>query len=97
MKKILTKIIEFIMVGNVVFMQMNGWIDYPGIGRIYDSEVYRLIVNHSRLIDRLIPARMVEMSLFGQNILMGLYPNIDPFDLSWKFYGKHSKNMDWGD
>lgn len=68
----------------------KGYVDAPNNGVIMDSDVHQLIMKHSRLIDRLIPERMVEMSLIGQCVLFGTYENIDPEDLSWKFYGKHS-------
>ena len=68
----------------------GGYIDYPGVGIISDEDVYKLILKHSRFIDRLRKSKMVEMSLLGQCILMGIFEDVDPNDLSWKFYGKHS-------
>lgn len=59
---------------------------------VYDKDVYKLILKHSRFIDRLSNSKMVEMSLFGHLILLGDY-DLDPDDLSWKFYGKHSKKF----
>lgn len=70
--------------------QKEGYIDYPGVGVISDEDVYKLVVKHSRFIDRLSKAKMVEMSLLGQTILMRIYKNVDPNDMSWKFYGKNS-------
>ena len=70
--------------------KFEGYIDYPEVGKIYDSDVYKLILDHSRLIDRLSRPKMVEMSLLGQNILMGIFDGIDPKDKSWKFYGRHA-------
>ena len=80
-------------------MKFGGWINYPGVGIITDEEVYKLVKNHSRLIDRLNGAKMTEMVLFGQNILQGVFSKIDPKDKSWKFYGKGKNslmNRDWG-
>ena len=68
----------------------EGYIDYQGIGRIYDSDVYNLIKSHSRFIDRLNKKKMVEMSLLGQCALMGIFNDMDPSDASWQFYGKNS-------
>jgi len=68
----------------------EGYIDYPNVGKIYDAAVYKLILSHSRWIDRLSKLKMVEMSLLGQCILMNLFENVDPKDPSWKFYGKNS-------
>lgn len=97
MKKLLQEIFDWLIRGNHKWMKYQGCIDYPGRGIIYDATVYDLVVDHSRLIDRLIPARMAEMSLLAQNILMGLYSNVNPEDPSWRFYGKHSlENRDWG-
>ena len=68
--------------------EYEGYVDYPGVGRIYDSDVYELIKAHSRLIDRISRTKMVEMSLLGQCILMGIFDGVNPDDPSWKFYGK---------
>ena len=70
--------------------QYEGYIDYPGVGRIYDSDVYKLIKEHSRFIDRLSGTKMTEMSLLGQCILMRIFDDVDPDDPSWKFYGRNS-------
>ena len=74
--------------------QMDGYIDYPDVGRIYDEDVYQLIKSHSRLIDRLNPSKMVEMSLLGQCILMRIFDKVDPKEMSWKFYGKHAVKLE---
>lgn len=71
----------------------EGYIDYPGVGKIYDSDVYDLIRKHSRIIDRISRSKMVEMSLLGQCVLMGIFENVDPKDMTWKFYGKHSEKI----
>ena len=73
--------------------QMGGYIDYPDVGRIYDADVYQLIKDHSRLIDRLSSRKMTEMSLLGQCVLMRIFDNVDPKDKSWKFYGKHAVKL----
>lgn len=81
-------------------MKFGGYVDYPEIGRINDEEVLKLIKSHSRFIDRMSTAKMVEMALFGQNILMGIFPNIKPDDPTWRFYGKKNRNSlenrEWG-
>lgn len=66
----------------------EGYIDYPGVGMIYDSDVYKLILKHSRFIDRLSGKKMTEMSLLGQCILMRIFDDVDPNDMTWKFYGR---------
>lgn len=70
--------------------KMEGYIDYPGVGRITDEDVYNLIMRHSRWIDRINHRKMVEMSLLGQCVLMQIFENVRPEDPSWKFYGKHA-------
>lgn len=69
--------------------EMEGYIDYPGKGKIYDKDVWELIKKHSRLVDRMSSTKMVEMSLLGQCILMGVIDK-DPDDLTWRFYGKRA-------
>ena len=73
--------------------EYKGYIDYPGVGKIYDSDVYDLIRKHSRIVDRISRSKMVEMSLLGQCVLMGIFENVDPKDMTWKFYGKHSEKL----
>ena len=91
LKNILIKIEKkYAKIGKIGVMQYHGYVDYPGKGKIKDLDVYNLILDHSRLIDRINPARMTEMSLLGQCILMGIFDGVDPNDLSWKFYGKDS-------
>lgn len=96
LKKLLQKLVSRIVVGPT--FKYKGYIDYPGVGIIRDSTVYNLIKDHSRLIDRMNPAKMTEMSLLGQCILMGIFPNVNPDDYSWQFYGKRSLDnlKDWG-
>ena len=66
--------------------KMEGYIDYPGVGRIMDEDVLKLVKKHSRLVDRLNPRKMTEMVLLGQCILMGVIDDKDPKDPSWKFF-----------
>ena len=70
--------------------KMIGEINYPGKGIITDEQVWKVVMNHSRLIDRLSGRKMVEMALAAQTVLMGLYEKegwyADKND--WQFYGK---------
>lgn len=89
------------IVGHQVSVQdfpYEGCVTYPGVGEIYDADVWHLIKNHSRFIDRMSTKKMVEMSLLGQCILMGIFANIKPEDPDWTFYGKNSLYSleDWG-
>lgn len=69
--------------------KMEGYIDYPGVGIIKDEDVYNLVIEHSRLVDRINPRKWVEMTLYGQCVLMGLMDDeIQKKGPNWKFYGK---------
>ena len=68
----------------------EGSIDYPEVGIIRDEDVYNLIMKHSRWIDRLSKTKWVEMTLWAQNILMRIFPEIDSNDPTWRFYGKNN-------
>ena len=94
-KKLLQKIIEKRITYGFKF---GGYSDYPDVGKIYDSDVYELVMAHSRFIDRLSPVKMVEMSILSQHILFGIYKKIKPDDFTWTFYGKNAlyKWEDWG-
>lgn len=50
----------------------DGWIDYPGVGRITDKQVANLVKQHTHLLDRLNFRKMVCAGLLAQNILMGV-------------------------
>lgn len=71
--------------------KMYGEIDYPGKGIITDEQVYDLIRNHSRLIDRLNGRKMTEMAIAGQLILCGIYEGEGWYanQNDWAFYGKN--------
>ncbi len=88
MKRILQKLVD--RIGLIHGFKYQGYIDYPGIGKIYDHEVWQLIKDHSRFVDRLSTKRMTEMSLLGQCILMKIFDDVDPNDPSWTFYGKNA-------
>lgn len=70
--------------------KMHGEIDYPGKGVITDEQVYGLIKDHSRLIDRLSSRKMTEMAIAGQLILCGIYESEGWYSTQkdWTFYGK---------
>ena len=71
--------------------KLEGWIDYPGVGKIMDEDVYRTVKKHSRLVDRLNPRKMLEMSFYAQAILMKAAEPDDANNPNWKFYGKKHK------
>ena len=62
----------------------EGCIDYPGVGRITDRDVYELVKKHSSFIERLDPRKMTEMTLLGQCVLMKVIE--PPKDPNWRFY-----------
>ena len=66
--------------------KMEGYIDYPGVGRITDEDVWKLVEQHSRPVDRSDPRKMTEMVLLGQCVLMGIIDDKDPKDPSWMFF-----------
>lgn len=73
--------------------ELEGWIDYPkdnGTVKISDEQVWQLVKKHSRLIDRMSRRKMIEMSISGQLILMGIYESEGWYakDTDWMFYGK---------
>lgn len=96
MKRLLQKLMTWWICG--YDFKYQGYIDYPGVGLIHDVQVWNLVRDHSRLIDRLNSKKMTEMSLLGQCILMGIFDEVDPNDPSWMFYGKNSlkDRKEWG-
>lgn len=71
--------------------KLEGWIDYPEVGKITDEDVYQTVKKHSRLVDRLNPRKMLEMSFYAQVILMKVDEPDDVNNPNWKFYGKKHK------
>lgn len=72
--------------------KLEGYIDYPGVGIIKDEDVYQVIKKHSRLVDRLNPRKMLEMSFYAQAILMKVAEPDDANNPKWKFYNKKHKS-----
>lgn len=73
--------------------KLDGYIDYPGVGKITDEDVYQVIRKHSRLVDRLNPRKMLEMSFYAQAILMKVAePEDAKTNPKWKFYNKKHKS-----
>lgn len=49
----------------------DGWIDYPGVGKITDQQVAELVYKHTTLFDRIFrPKKIVISALLAQNLLM---------------------------
>lgn len=48
----------------------NGWIDYPGIGKITDKAVAKFVRQHTHWWTRLNYDKMVRAGLLAQNMLM---------------------------
>jgi len=62
----------------------DGWINYPGIGKITDKQVADLVMEHTTLFDRIFkPRKIVVAGLLAQNILMKIID--EPKDKNWKF------------
>lgn len=73
--------------------KLDGYIDYPGVGIIKDEDVYQVIRKHSRLIDRLSPRKLVEMTFLAQAYLMKIFePDDAKTNPKWKFYDKKHKS-----
>ena len=49
----------------------ESWIDYPGKGKIYDSEVAKFTLKHLRFRDMLNPEKIIKAGLVAQEVLMG--------------------------
>lgn len=74
--------------------KLEGSVEYPGVGTIRDEDVYKTVVKHSRIIDRLNPRKMVEMTFMAQMFLMKVAePDDAKINPNWKFYGKHKSKM----
>ncbi len=73
--------------------KLNGYIDYPGVGIITDEDVYKMVIKHSRLIDRLSPRKWVEMTFLAQAFLMKIIEPENANDPNWKFYGKRKPKL----
>ena len=69
---------------------LSSYIDYPGKGIITDEDVYNVVMNHSTEEDRSDCKKMVEMTLWAQNILMGILEDSGySANGGWMFYGEN--------
>ena len=60
------------------------WIDYPGVGKITDRQVWEHVRKHTRWFDFLNPRLIVHYALASQNHLMGVYEE-EPNNPNWKY------------
>lgn len=56
---------------------------------VFDEDVYQLVKRHSRLIDRLNPKKMIEMTWAAFDLLAGSIEKPENVSENWTFYGKH--------
>lgn len=71
--------------------KLTGETDYPEKGIIItDEQIWQLVKKHSRFIDRLNKRKMIEMAIYAQLILYGIYESdgIYADRNNWMFYGK---------
>ena len=64
----------------------NNWIDYPGVGKIYDKDVAKYAQKHLHWWDRFDIRKVTEAALMSQTILMGVAKPEEFGDRdNWKF------------
>ena len=71
--------------------KLEGYRRYPGVGTIYDEDVYQFIRKHSRLIDRLNPRKMLEMTEWAYAELSGGVEHAKGTSQNWKFYDRKKR------
>ena len=59
------------------------WVDYPGRDRFTYGDVYRLIKEHSTILDRLNPKKVIFMAVYAFDILSGIQN--EPKKKNWSF------------
>lgn len=68
--------------------KLNGYARFENGRTVTDEDVYRYVGRHSRVIDRINPRKLVEMTFWAFDILSGSVT--PPFKTdSWKFYDKN--------
>lgn len=65
------------------------WVDYPGRPRFTYWDVYTLIKNHSTLLDRLNPKKVIFMAVKAFDIFIGLEEM--PSKKNWNFIEEFKK------
>ena len=71
--------------------KLEGYRTYPGVGTIHDEDVYQFIRQHSRLIDRLNPRKMLEMTEWAYAELSGDAVHAKGAPVNWKYYGRNKR------
>lgn len=62
----------------------DGWIDYPGVGKITDSDVADYVIEHTTLFDRIFrPRKVIYATILSEQLLMGVFEK--PKKEVWKF------------
>ena len=75
--------------------ELTGYADMPGVGRIMDEDIYKLIVQHSTEEDRQDPRKMVEMTLTAEMVLFENFKDKGVTkDSKWTFYGEDDSIWD---
>lgn len=67
-------------------MKMRGYSEFE-THKVWDKDVYKLVVEHSTFLDRLNPKKMVEMTLWAHTFLANV--RFDSKNKNWSFYGKN--------
>lgn len=70
--------------------KLTGYRRYPDGQTVYDEDVYQFIYKHSRLIDRLNPRKMVEMTEWAHAELGGSVDTANR-ESNWKYYGRSQR------
>lgn len=70
--------------------KLTGYRRYPDGPTVYDEDVYQFIRKHSRLVDRMNPRKMVEMTEWAHAELGEDYSSKDDKS-NWKYYGRNQK------
>ena len=61
--------------------------DYPGVGRVYDSDVGKYAFKHLRFIDKFDPEKVGNAVLLSQSIFFGVIGKDElPKKKNWKFF-----------
>lgn len=61
----------------------EGWIDYPGVGKITDLDVAKFTIKHSHVWDWFNPILMICYAQFAYSMKMKVIE--EPKDPNWKF------------
>lgn len=61
----------------------DGYSDYPGVGKVFDSQIVGFVVKHLRITDYFNPRKIALAGIYAQLMLFGVVEMPEDPDFKW--------------